>query len=398
MKTILPFSVQLLLIVFSCQGHLFAQSSLEVKFQPTEYMYVYETKGIGTPGDLYSAVIQNIAIVNHAEDSVSIEEIEIIATQGDVEIQRFKVPEEILLQSAEKFKTYQEQGILQYYDFQFQTSKYLKGITFSRNPTLAKEEAVVITHRTLLFQTLPDLVTVRVKAGDSNGNYLLGEAALKVVNHVSKNQYDFPLKGTWAAYGAPSLISHHRWGSIQEFAYDFVKIGTNGTTHSGTGSKLTDYYAYGEPIYAIGSGKIVSIYDGATESNENLKQQNETAEEYLERSAVLQQKLLAKGFSYVMGNHIIIEHENGEYSHYLHLQNGSLKVKEGDYVKIGDQIAALGHSGNSTEPHLHFHVTDGPDMAYSRSIPVSFDNISLYPDDNKNIRHIHYGQIIVTND
>ena len=371
---------------------------MEVKFQPAEYMYVYETKGSGTPSDLYSAVIQNIAIINHAEDSIFIKEVEIIATQGGMEVQRLKVPENILIQSAQKFKAYQEQGILQYYDFQFQTNRYLNGVSFSKSTTLAKEEAIVITHRTMLFQTLPDEISVVVKAQNHLEKSLSAEGTLKVINHKSKNQYYFPLKGTWIAYGAPSLISHHRWGSIQEFAFDLVKIGTNGTTYKEDGSKLTDYYGYGAPVYAIGSGKVVSIYDGATESNENLKQPNETTEEYLERSAKLQQELLAKGFSYVMGNHVIIEHDNGEYSHYLHLKNGSLNVNLGDYVKRGEHIAALGHSGNSTEPHLHFHVTDGPDMAYSRSIPVSFHNISLFPDDDTNIRHIHYGQTIITHD
>ena len=99
-----------------------------------------------------------------------------------------------------------------------------------------------------------------------------------------------------------------------------------------------------------------------------------------------------------MGNHIIIQHDNGEYSYYLHLKSGSIKVNTGDIIKRGQPIASLGHSGNSTEPHLHFHVTDGPDMAYSRSIPVSFKNISFYPDDSPNIRHIHYGQFIITKD
>lgn len=398
MKSVLTFSIKLFSIIIWWSCNLNAQSTMEVKFQPDTYLYVYETKGFGTPTDLYSAVIQNIAIINHAEDSISIMEVEIIATQGVNEVQRIKVPDDVIVLAAQKFKAYQEQGILQYYDFQFQTSKYLNGISFSKSTTLGKEEAVVITHRTMLFQTLPDLITVRVKAHDSKGKSIMEESALKVINHKSKNQYYFPLKGTWAAYGAPSLISHHRWGSIQEFAFDFVKFGANGTTHAGDGSKLTDYYAYGAPVYAIGSGKVVSVYNEATESDQNLRQPNETAEAYFARSAGLQQELLAKGFSYVMGNQVIIEHDNAEYSYYLHLQTGSLKVKVGDSVKIGEQIAALGHSGNSTEPHLHFHVTDGPDLAYSRSIPVSFNNVSLFPDDDKNIRHIHYGQIIITND
>lgn len=396
MKTVLIFSVQFILLFFALPSNLLAQSAIEVKFQPDEYIYVYETKGTGTPSDLYSAVIHNIAIINHAEDSFTIKDVEIIATQEEVELQRQKIPENTLLESAQKFKAYQDQGILQYYDFQFQVSRYLNGISFSRTPTLSKEEAIVITQRTLLFQGLPDLITVKVKAIDGNGKHISGEASIKVINHKSKNEYYFPLKGSWAAYGAPSLISHHRWGSIQEFAFDFAKIGADGTTYEGDGSKLTDYYAYGAPVYAIGSGKVISIYSEATESNSNLKQPDESAEEYLRRLAELQQELLAKGFPYVMGNHIIIEHDNGEYSFYLHLKSGSIKVKNGDIIKRGQPIAALGHSGNSTEPHLHFHVTDGPDMVYSRSIPVSFKNISLFPDDSPNIRHIHYGQIIIT--
>lgn len=396
MKTFLIFSVQFILLFFTLQSNLLAQSAFEVKFQPGEYIYVYETKGLGTPGDLYTAVIQNIAIINHTEQSLMIKDVEIISTQKEVELQRLKVKEDILLNSAQQFNTYQSQGILQYYDFQFQTSRYLNGISFSKTLTLSKKEAIVITHRTLLFQDLPDLITVKVKAIDGKGNYISGESSLKVINHKSKNEYYFPLKGCWAAYGAPSLISHHRWGGIQEFAFDFVKVGTKGITHKGDGSKLTDYYAYGAPVYAVGDGKVISVYSGATESNSNLKQPNETSEEYLQRLAKHQQELLAKGFSFVMGNHIIIEHDNGEYSYYLHLKSGSMKVKNGDVVKRGQPIAALGHSGNSTEPHLHFHITDGPDMAYSRSIPVSFNNISLFPDDIPNIRHIHYGQIIIT--
>jgi hypothetical protein len=231
MKRILLFSIKRFLILLSGWGTIWAQSSIEVKFQPAEYIYVYETKGTGTPEDLYTAVIQNMAIVNHTQDSITLQEVEIIATKEGSEIQRIYVPENILVQSAQKFSAYQEQGILQYYDFQFQTSRYLKGINFSQSKNLAPKEALVIKHRKMLFQVLPDLLVVRVKANDNNGEEMLAENTLKVINHRSKNQYYFPLKGTWAAYGAPSLISHHRWGSIQEFAFDLVKIGGNGTTH-----------------------------------------------------------------------------------------------------------------------------------------------------------------------
>jgi hypothetical protein len=375
-----------------------AQTELEIRFQPDSSLYVYETRGMGTAVDLYTAVIQNFAIINHLEDNVIIDEVIIQAFKDDILIQIVFVDNEILKQSAKKFKAYESQGVLEFYDFQFQTSRYLKDVSLSETLNLSQDHAVIVSHSTLLFQSLPDKVLVKVKGHISNSKEVQGEESLKVINHVSNNEYHFPLKGRWFALGAPSLISHHRWGSIQEFAFDLVKISTNGSTFTGDGSKLSQYYSYGESIYAIGDGKVVASYNGSTESDKNLRQPDETVEDYMNRTTMEQQKLLAKGFSNVLGNHIIIEHENGEYSHYLHLKTNSLKVNVNDLVSRGQPIAELGHSGNSTEPHLHFHVTDSPDMSYSRSLPVTFKNIEFYPDDDGTLRHIHYGQIIITKD
>lgn len=249
----------------------YSQKPIEIRFQPNDFVYVYETKGMGTPGELYSAVIQNIGIINRHSDSITANNVEIIAIKEAVEIQKVVVLQSHLIQSAQNYSTYQDHGILQLYDFQFQTSKYLDGINFSKSTTLSKGEALMITHRTLLFQTMPDSIKIVVNAIDRKGYPITGEKSMAVVNHKSKNDYHFPLKGTWVALGAPSLISHHRWASIQEFAFDFVKIGANGKTYKGDGSKLSDYYAYGEPVYSISSGIVVSAVDGAIESDKNLK-------------------------------------------------------------------------------------------------------------------------------
>lgn len=53
-----------------------------------------------------------------------------------------------------------------------------------------------------------------------------------------------------------------------------------------------------------------------------------------------------------------------------HFQKGSLKVKEGDQVKAGDLLGSVGNSGNSSEPHIHFHVADGENWQEATSIRI----------------------------
>jgi murein DD-endopeptidase MepM/ murein hydrolase activator NlpD len=55
------------------------------------------------------------------------------------------------------------------------------------------------------------------------------------------------------------------------------------------------------------------------------------------------------------GHVIILEHENGLISVYKH--NGSLNKVQGDIVRSGEVIAAVGNTGElTTGPHLHFEI------------------------------------------
>jgi murein DD-endopeptidase MepM/ murein hydrolase activator NlpD len=62
---------------------------------------------------------------------------------------------------------------------------------------------------------------------------------------------------------------------------------------------------------------------------------------------------------------------------YMHLQKGTIKVKVGDKVKMGDVLAKSGNTGESTGPHLHFEIQRGKKYVWtadgSRYLePVSF--------------------------
>ena len=89
-----------------------------------------------------------------------------------------------------------------------------------------------------------------------------------------------------------------------------------------------------------------------------------------------QAALLGRGAAGVGGNFVVVRHAGGEYSHYAHLAEGSVRVKPGDEVVRGQALGRLGHTGNSTEPHLHFTVADGPDPLYARSLPVRIEGLT----------------------
>jgi murein DD-endopeptidase MepM/ murein hydrolase activator NlpD len=74
----------------------------------------------------------------------------------------------------------------------------------------------------------------------------------------------------------------------------------------------------------------------------------------------------------VGGNHVIIDLGKGRYAFYAHLQPGRIPVKVGDKVKRGQVIGYVGNSGNSTEPHLHFHISDGNSPLGSDGLPYLF--------------------------
>jgi len=75
------------------------------------------------------------------------------------------------------------------------------------------------------------------------------------------------------------------------------------------------------------------------------------------------------------GNCVIIDHGNSEYSVMMHMQTGSVTVKEGDRVATGQVIGRLGSSGSSGGPHLHYQLQSGPRLWQYQSLPFRFQNI-----------------------
>ena len=158
-----------------------------------------------------------------------------------------------------------------------------------------------------------------------------------------------PLRGEWVGLNGPSNASGHRrlvlalngnLASGQRFGADFLQIGSDGRTFTGDRSRNENFHAYGREILAVADGRVVVTKDSIPENVPGGRAVPITLET-------------------VGGNHILIDIGGGRYAFYAHVVPGSLRVKVGDRVRRGQVIALVGNSGNSTEPHLHFHVVDG---------------------------------------
>jgi murein DD-endopeptidase MepM/ murein hydrolase activator NlpD len=74
------------------------------------------------------------------------------------------------------------------------------------------------------------------------------------------------------------------------------------------------------------------------------------------------------------GNHVVIDHGEGEFSLIAHLQHGSVRVREGERVDQGHVLGLLGNSGDSSSPHVHHQLQDGPRWTDADALPHAYIN------------------------
>jgi hypothetical protein len=71
------------------------------------------------------------------------------------------------------------------------------------------------------------------------------------------------------------------------------------------------------------------------------------------------------------GNYVIIDHGDGTFAAYYHLQKDGALVAPGEKVCKGQPIGLSGNTGFSTGPHLHFDITD----PFGHTLPLVFEEL-----------------------
>ncbi len=181
-----------------------------------------------------------------------------------------------------------------------------------------------------------------------------------------------PFKGEWTVTwgGDTKELNYHVESRAQKNAFDILIKDTTGKSFTRSGEKNEDYYAFGKEILAPCNGKAVLVVDGVKDNKPG------------EMNAV-----------YVPGNTVIIKTSNNEYLFFAHFKQHSIKVSEGQDIKEGQVLGLCGNTGNSSEPHLHFHIQNVEDMNVATGVKCYFDDIIVNGQEKKDYSPIKNDKI-----
>ena len=179
-----------------------------------------------------------------------------------------------------------------------------------------------------------------------------------------------PLRGaSWIAANGPSNTSPHRRTIVpvegrariaQRFATDWIQLGPDGDSASGSPEQNRSYRAYGAEVLAVADATVTEVRNDIPENTPGPS----------ERAVRITTETIG-------GNHVILDLGDGHFAAYLHMQPGSIRVKPGERVRRGDLLGLIGNSGNSSEPHLHFQVTDAASVLGAEGLPYLIDSFSV---------------------
>lgn len=171
-----------------------------------------------------------------------------------------------------------------------------------------------------------------------------------------------PFRGQWLVFwgGDTAEQNMHHDVPNQRYAFDFLGVDEQGNTRKGDGLVNEDCLAFDREILAPADGVVTDVIDGVGDNSPGSMNPYSA-----------------------LGNAVFIEHRKNEVSVLAHLKLNSVKVKVGDKVERGQPIGLCGNSGNSSEPHLHYHLQNTPIIQDGTGIKCFFDKMKIVRQDKE---------------
>ena len=217
-------------------------------------------------------------------------------------------------------------------------------------------------------------VTYEFRLRGSGDNVPTASAEVRPVVFGQKTRLIVPVPGAriWA-YDGPGFLSHHRrldlldpfnrdlmkmTGNSQRYALDLVVVDADGAAWHGDRDEQKNWLGFGVPIVAPAAGTVVE------------------AEGTLPDDIPYDEARLRERPGLMLGNHIVIDHGNGEFSGLAHFRQGGVRVKPGQRVAQGEQIGEMGHSGmGSGLIHVHYELRTSADILEAEGLPARFESL-----------------------
>lgn len=172
------------------------------------------------------------------------------------------------------------------------------------------------------------------------------------LEHETTTDLALPVEGEWnvMAGGRDVSTNHHAASFDQRFALDLMKV-EDGRAFRGDGANPEDYFGFGEKVLAPAGGVVHVAVDGIEDSLPGVPNMLDP-----------------------LGNHVVVDHENGEYSFLAHLKQGSVAVEKGARVETGDLLGLCGSSGDAKLPHVHHHLQLTGEHLKGDGLPAQFQH------------------------
>jgi len=163
-----------------------------------------------------------------------------------------------------------------------------------------------------------------------------------------------PFTGEWTVLwgGDTKELNYHVEVEAQNGAFDIIITDENGKSYKNNGDNNEDYHAFGKELIAPCDAEVVLVVDGIKD--------NKPGEMNL---------------YFILGNTVILKTDNDEYLLFAHFKQNSIVVKQGENVEKGELLGLCGNSGNSSEPHLHFHIQNVEDINQATGAKSYFEEI-----------------------
>ncbi|WP_127573390.1 M23 family metallopeptidase [Georgenia faecalis] len=188
-----------------------------------------------------------------------------------------------------------------------------------------------------------------------------------------------PVRGRWVALNSPgsAVPSHGVKAYGQKYAVDLLQPSTDAPPSMGWSFVMRrpeTYPTFGAPVHAMAAGTVVHAQDGQRDHRARDTWPGVlwmmTLEGFIRELA---------GARKIMGNHVVVEHDDGTYAAYGHLRHGSAVVRPGEHVAAGQVLAQVGNTGNTSEPHLHVQLMDDPQPTAAAGVPMRWPEIVVDP-------------------